>query len=299
METRLTERRGRFPHRLYSLRHALTIFLRDGKWSSWDTGRHSASCIKKKKQMGWSLCLCFVHSIVRSLTLDRSMGAFRVCQYDPTSKHLFYVNTATGERSWEHPNGPTCGANDATQFREQVLLYEQGMLNYNRMAQGGGAGYPQMSQQYPQQPGYGNTGGMLGGGRGGMGGFAKGGMTGLLAGSLLGSTFGGNRGDGYGGGGGGGYGGNNGYSDHSNDAGGGFFGGSDGYGGGNWGGTDYNQGSGGGFLDSGSGGGGGFFNQDGGGLGGGGSSSFFDQSGGGGDLFSGGGGGGGDFSSSW
>ena len=69
-----------------------------------------------------------------------------------------------------------------------MAIYEQSLLNYNRMYGAGGAatGYPQMSQQqqyYQQQPGYGGrSGGLMGGGRGGMGGMATGGMMGLLAG---------------------------------------------------------------------------------------------------------------------
>ncbi|KAF9088088.1 hypothetical protein BGX23_007670, partial [Mortierella sp. AD031] len=135
----------------------------------------------------------------------------RLCQYDPQSRHLFYVNTATGQRQWEHPNGLQSTANDAARFREQMNLYEQQLSNYyNR-----GGVNPQMSQQPQQQyyqggnnQHYGN-GGMMGGssgfGRGGgtgggMGGMAKGGTLGLLAGTLIGNQFGNhNNGGGFGG----------------------------------------------------------------------------------------------------
>ncbi|KAF9403986.1 hypothetical protein BGZ94_004431 [Podila epigama] len=193
-----------------------------------------------------------------------------ICQYDPQSQHLFYVNTTTGARQWEHPKGATFTTNDATQFREQLNLYNANMQSHNSRYGGGAAGAPPgMSQPY--NPGRGSMGG-----RGGMGSMAKGGMLGLLAGSLLGGGM--NRSPFGGGGGGRAY-------DHSNDPGGGFFGGSDGYGGG---------------ADYGGGGGGGFFNQDGGGYGGGsdlfgggggGSSGFFGGGGGGSSDFFGGGGG--------
>ncbi|KAK3846127.1 MAG: WD40-repeat-containing domain protein [Linnemannia gamsii] len=169
-----------------------------------------------------------------------------LCQYDPQSKHLFYINTATGQRQWENPNGPAASANDAAQFREQMNSYEQQLANYNR-----GGGYQQMQQQQQQQQYYQGGNGMMGGsngygrGGGGMGGMAKGGMMGLLAGTLIGNQFGNHNGGGYGGG---GYGNN---SEYANDnggsgGGGGFFGGNDGYGGGFSGNGDYDNNLGGG-----------------------------------------------------
>ncbi|KAG0051889.1 hypothetical protein BGZ83_003216 [Gryganskiella cystojenkinii] len=216
-----------------------------------------------------------------------------ICQYDPNSKHLFYVNETTGQRQWEHPNGAASGATDATQFREQMAAYDQSLMNYNRMYGAGGAGYPQMSQQQQynqQQPGYGyggRSGGLMGGGRGGMGGMATGGMMGLLAGSLLGNSFA-HRGGGYGGGYGSdttpqyqdnggsnsffnqdGYGANDGFGGGGGGGGGSFFnqdssfgGGDGGFGGGS---SFFDQGGSSGFMDSGGGGGGGFFDQSGGG----------------------------------
>ncbi|KAF9026972.1 hypothetical protein BGZ52_005199, partial [Haplosporangium bisporale] len=185
-----------------------------------------------------------------------------LCQYDPQSSHLFYINAATGERQWEHPKSASCTANDAAQFREQLNLYQANLQAHYSRYGGSGGMQPNMSQQYNNQyqgrTGYGNPMAGGGGGRSNMGGMAKGGMMGLLAGTLLGGALGShynnnNNDNNYNGGG-------NGANDHSNDNGGGFFGGDDGHGGGsggNTGGSDTFFGGGGNDYNGGVGGGGG------------------------------------------
>ncbi|KAF9398415.1 hypothetical protein BGX21_007818 [Mortierella sp. AD011] len=70
------------------------------------------------------------------------------CQYDQETNRLFYIDTATGKRQWEHPNGTEAGISDSSRFREQMDIYEESVARYNR-AHGIGAdtGSPRMSEQ--------------------------------------------------------------------------------------------------------------------------------------------------------
>ncbi|KAG0301114.1 hypothetical protein BGZ98_008607 [Dissophora globulifera] len=165
-----------------------------------------------------------------------------VCEYDWQSKHLYYVNNATGRRQWDHPNGATDAEVDASKYADQMELYEQSMANYTRTY-----GDPQMSQAYynsnssdsnysasiSQDP-FDENGknnrytAPSGGGCSGMGKMAKGGMMGLAVDSVIDDDYrkrheyrDGNSG----------YGIDTNYNDNSHN-GAGFFGGSDGYGGG-------------------------------------------------------------------
>ncbi|KAG0211150.1 hypothetical protein BGX28_008460 [Mortierella sp. GBA30] len=101
-----------------------------------------------------------------------------MCQYDPMSRYLFYVNTATHERQWEHPNGAAATATDAAQFRQQMTAYEQNMAAYNQMygSRAASAPAPQMNQQGSQ----GNAGG-----RGGGSGVARGVLMGVVASNVV------------------------------------------------------------------------------------------------------------------
>ncbi|KAG0272337.1 hypothetical protein BGZ95_011917 [Linnemannia exigua] len=117
------------------------------------------------------------------IAVDDPLNPTRLCQNDPQSKHLFYVNTASGQRQWEHPNGPAASANDAAQFREQMNYYEQQLANYYR-----GGGYQQLYQQQQQQL-FSQGGNRATGAGGAMGGVA----VGLLAGTLIGSQAGNRR----------------------------------------------------------------------------------------------------------
>ncbi|KAF9575979.1 hypothetical protein EC968_000942 [Mortierella alpina] len=110
-----------------------------------------------------------------------------VCQYDSMSRHLFYINTVTHERQWEHPNGAAATATDSAQFRQQMTAYEQNVASYNRMyGMGATAGTPQMSQQYQQYNNQGNANNSAGAApsRGGGSGVAKGVMLGVLASNM-------------------------------------------------------------------------------------------------------------------
>ncbi|KAF9934863.1 hypothetical protein BGZ75_004599 [Mortierella antarctica] len=109
---------------------------------------------------------------------------FRVCQYDSMTRHLFYINTTTHERQWEHPNGAAATATDAAQFRQQMTAYEQNVASYNRMyGTGAAAGGPQMSQQYNNQGNANNNAGAAPS-RGGGSGVAKGVMLGVVASNM-------------------------------------------------------------------------------------------------------------------
>ncbi|KAF9961581.1 hypothetical protein BGZ70_008246 [Mortierella alpina] len=104
-----------------------------------------------------------------------------VCQYDSMTRHLFYINTMTHERQWEHPNGAAATATDSAQFRQQMTAYEQNVASYNRMyGVGATAGTPQMSQQNSNQGNVNSNGG----GRGGGSGVAKGVMLGVVASNM-------------------------------------------------------------------------------------------------------------------
>ncbi|KAF9351630.1 hypothetical protein BGX26_010408 [Mortierella sp. AD094] len=88
---------------------------------------------------------------MKKSTCMKKKTLFRRCQYDQETSRLFYIDTATGKRQWEHPNGTEAGASDSAQFREQMDIYEESVARYNRtygVGAGAGAGSPQMSKQF-------------------------------------------------------------------------------------------------------------------------------------------------------
>ncbi|KAF9955335.1 hypothetical protein BGZ72_003821 [Mortierella alpina] len=116
---------------------------------------------------------------------NNNLPAGWLCQYDSMTRHLFYINTMTHERQWEHPNGAAATATDSAQFRQQMTAYEQNVASYNRMyGTGATAGTPQMSQQYSNQGNVNNNNAGTAPNRGGGSGVAKGVMLGLVASNM-------------------------------------------------------------------------------------------------------------------